>query len=39
MLSLGSPIMDDANLRDTQKGRSGILIECLEKTLLLHKDM
>lgn len=31
--------MDDASLRDLQKGRSSILSECLEKALLLPKDM
>ena len=31
--------MDDANCRDPQKGRSGILAECLEKALLLPEDM
>ena len=31
--------MDDANLRDTQKGRSSILAECLEKALLLPENM
>lgn len=31
--------MDDANLKDAQKGRSGILAECLEKALILPKDM
>ena len=31
--------MDDANLKDTRKGRSGVLTECLEKALLLHEDI
>ena len=31
--------MDDANLRDTQKGRSGILAKCMKKTLFLLEDM
>ena len=31
--------MDDATLRDSQKGMSGILLECLEKALLLPDDM
>lgn len=39
ILSLGDPVMDDATLRDPQKGRFGILSKCLEKTLLLPKDM
>ena len=30
--------MDDANLRDPQKGRLGIMAECLEKALCLPKD-
>ena len=39
MLSLGNPVMDDANPKDTQKGRLGILVECLEKALCLPKDV
>lgn len=39
MLNSGSPVMDDANPRDTQKGRSGILTKCLEKALCKPKDM
>lgn len=31
--------MDDANLRDQQKGRSGLVAECLEKALCLPEDM
>lgn len=31
--------MDDASLRDPQKGRSGLLFECLERPILLPKDM
>ena len=31
--------MDDANLRDLQKGKLGILAEYLEKALLLPEDM
>lgn len=31
--------MDDASLRDPQKGRLGLLSECLEKALLLPEDM
>ena len=31
--------MDDANLRDPQKGNLGILAEYLEKALLLPEDM
>ena len=30
--------MDDVNLRDPQKGRLGIMAECLEKALCLPKD-
>ena len=39
MLSSGSPVMDDANLRDPQKGRSGILAKCMEKALPLPENM
>lgn len=39
MLSLGNPVMYDANLKDPQKDRLGILAECLEKALLLPEDM
>ena len=39
MVSSRSPVMDDANLRDPQKGKSGILAKCLEKILLLPEDM
>ena len=39
MLSSGNPVMDDANLRDLQKGKLGILAEYLEKALLLPEDM
>ena len=31
--------MDDANLRDPQKGRLGILAKCLENAFLLPEDM
>ena len=39
VLSLRDPVMDNATLRDPQKGRLGILSECLDKTLLIPKDM
>ena len=39
VLSSGDPVMDDASLRDPQKGRLGLLSECLEKALLLPEDM
>ena len=39
MLSSRDPVMNDAFLRDPQKGRSGILSECLEKAFLLLEDM
>ena len=29
----------EASLRDSQKGRSGLVLECLEKALLLPEDM
>ena len=31
--------MSDANLRDHQKGRFGLVAECLEKDLCLPEDM
>ena len=31
--------MDNAKLRDHQKGRLGILAECLENAFLLPEDM
>ena len=31
--------MSDANLRDHQKGRVGLMAECLEKALCLSEDM
>lgn len=39
MLSSGDAIMEDATLRDPQKGRFDILFECLERALLLPEDM
>ena len=39
VLSSRDVVMDDATLRDPQKGRSGILSECLEKALLFPEDM
>lgn len=39
VLSSRDPVMDDASLRDPQKGKSGILSEYLEKALLLPEDM
>lgn len=39
VLSSRDPVMDDASLRDPQKGKSGILSKYLEKALLLPKDM
>jgi len=38
-LSSGTLVLDDANLRDTTKGSSGLVAECLEKALCLPKDM
>ena len=38
-LSSGDLVMDEASLRDSQKGKFGILSECLEKALLLLEDM
>lgn len=38
-LSLGSPVLSDANLRDHKNGSLGLVAECLEKTLCLPKDM
>ena len=38
-LSLGSPVLDDANLRDPRNGSSGLVAECLETTLCLPEDM
>ena len=32
-------MMDDANLRDHQKGSLGLMAECLEKALCFPKDM
>ena len=31
--------MDDANLKDHQKGRSSLVAECLEKALCLPEDI
>ena len=31
--------MSNANLRDHQKGRVGLMAECLEKALCLFEDM
>ena len=39
MMSLGGLVLDDANLRDHLKGRSGLVAECLEEALLLPEDM
>ena len=39
VLSSGDPVTSKASLKDPQKGRSGLVFECLEKTLLLSKDM
>lgn len=38
-MSLGGPVVDDTNLRDHQKGKSGLLAECLEKALYLPENM
>ena len=38
-LSPGNPVLDDANLKDPQKGSSGLVVEYLEKALCLPKDM
>ena len=38
-MSLGGPILDDANLRDPQKGMSSLVAKCLEEALLLPEDM
>ena len=32
-------MLSDANLRDHQKGSSGLVVECLEKALCLPEDM
>ena len=37
-LSLGNPVLDDDNLRDTTKGSSGLVAEKMEKTLCLLED-
>ena len=39
MLSSGDLVTSEASLRDAQKGRSGLVFECLEKALLLPDDM
>ena len=39
VLSLGDLVTFEASLRDPQKGRLGLVFECLEKTFLLSKDM
>ena len=39
VLCLRGLVMDNANLRDHQKGRLGILAECLENAFLLPEDM
>ena len=38
-LSSRSLVLSDANLRDHQKGSSGLVAECLEKALCLPEDM
>ena len=37
-LSLGNPVLDDDNLRDTTKGSSGLVAKKMEKTLCLPED-
>ena len=39
MLSSGDPVMNNASLKDPQKGRLGILSKCLKKAFLLLEDM
>jgi len=39
VLSLRDLITSEASLRDAQKGRSGLVSECLKKVLLLLDDM
>lgn len=36
---LRGPDSGDANLRDPQKGMSGLVAKCLEEALLLPEDM
>ena len=36
--SLGNPVLDDANLRNPQKGSSSLVAECLEKAFFLLED-
>ena len=38
-LSSGSSVLDDANLRDRQKGNSTLVAKCLGKALCLPEDM
>lgn len=38
-LSPGNLVLDNANLRDSQKGNLGLVSKCLEKTLCLPEDM
>ena len=39
VLISGDPVTSEASLRDPQKGRSRLVLECLEKALLLPEDM
>lgn len=39
MLSSGDLVIFKASFRDAQKGRSGLVSECLEKAFLLLEDM
>ena len=38
-MSSSNPILDDANSRDTKKGNSSLVAECLEKALCMPEDM
>lgn len=39
VLSTRDPLTSEATLRDAQKGKSGLVSECLEHALLLPRDM
>ena len=39
VLSSGYPVTSEASLKDAQKGRSGLVSECLKKALLLPDEM
>jgi len=35
----GAPLLDDASIRDFQRGTAGYVVDVVEQSLLLPKDM